>query len=105
MILLMFLVAIPFFVLYFWLFIRNDKKKAEKSYVPVFEEVSSRPATNTYATRPPQISYADEKPKAHGNYNISGSDNIRSIFPSRASFIIRLKPSRLRKDKPEMPSS
>ena len=31
--------------------------------------------------------------------------SIRSILPSRASLIILLKPSRLRKDKPEMPSS
>lgn len=84
--LLMFLVAIPFFALYFWLFIRNDKKKAEKSYVPVFEEVPSRPVTNTYATRPPQISYADEKLKAHGNYNISGSDIVLETKPLQIAY-------------------
>lgn len=83
--LLMFLVAIPFFVLYFWLFTRNDKKKSEESYVPVFEEGSSR-STATYTTRPPQISYTDEKPKVHGNYNFSGSDIALETKPRHIAY-------------------
>ncbi len=72
--LLMLLVTLPFFAFYYRLFTRHDKKKSEESYKPVFEEVSSRPIPPTHISRPPQISNANEEPKAYGNYNVYGSE-------------------------------
>lgn len=68
--LLMFLVMIPFFLLYFWLFTRNVKKKVEEAYTPMFEQVPSSPITPIHTTRPPQISYEDEKTKVYDDFNI-----------------------------------
>ncbi len=72
--LLVFLVAIPFFALYFWLLTRNDKKKAEKAYKSACGEVPSRSTATTNVSRPPQISYVNETPKTYGNFNVMGSD-------------------------------
>lgn len=83
--LLMFLVAIPFFVLYFWLFTRCGKKKEQSSYTPTYKGTSSQPTTPAKITRPPQISYADEKPKNYGNYNVYGSDIALQTSPAPQS--------------------
>lgn len=72
--LLTFLVTIPFFALYFWLFTRRDKKKAEESYSPAEESITTRTTASASVSRSPQISDADEKPKAYGNYNVPGSE-------------------------------
>ena len=83
--LLMFLVAIPFFVLYFWLFTRRSKKKEQSSNTPTYKETSSQPTTPAKITRPPQISYANEKPKNYGNYNVYGSDIALQTSPAPQS--------------------
>ena len=83
--LLMFLVAIPFFVLYFWLFTRRSKKKEQSSYTPTYKGTSSQTTTPAKITRPPQISYADEKPKNYGNYNVYGSDIALQTSPAPQS--------------------
>ena len=83
--LLMFLVAIPFFVLYFWLFTRHSKKKEQSSYTPTYKETSSQPTTPAKITRPPQISYANEKTKNYGNYNVYGSDIALQTSPAPQS--------------------
>ena len=83
--LLMFLVTIPFFVLYFWLFTRRSKKKEQSSYTPTYKGTSSQPPAPAKITRPPQISYADEKPKNYGNYNVYGSDIALQTSPAPQS--------------------
>lgn len=83
--LLMFLVAIPFFVLYYWLFTRRGKKKEQSSHTPTYKGTSSQPTTPAKITRPPQISYADEKPKSYGSYNVYGSDIALQTSPAPQS--------------------
>ena len=72
--LLMSLVTIPFFALYYWLFLRHGKKKEQSAHTPIYKDTFSQPATPTKTSRPPQISYADEKPKSYGNYSVYGND-------------------------------
>lgn len=69
--LLMFLVSIPFFALYFWLFTRRDKKP-DDSYIPTHENATGR----TTVSRPSQISYANENPIIYGNYNGSKGEIV-----------------------------
>ena len=83
--LLMFLVAIPFVVLYFWLFTRHSKKKEQSSYTPTNKETFSQPTTPPKITRPPQISYENEKQKNYGNYNVYSSDITLQTSPSPQS--------------------
>ena len=83
--LLMFLVAIPFFVLYYWLFTRRSKKKEQSLHTPTYKGTSSQPTTPAKITRPPQISYADEKPKSYGSYNVYGSDIALQTSPASQS--------------------
>lgn len=84
--LLMFLVAIPVFVLYFWLFTRHSKKKEQSSYTPTYKETSSQPTIPAKITRPPQISYANEKPKNCSNYNVYGSEIRLETQPQRIAY-------------------
>ncbi len=73
--LLMFLVSIPFFALYFWLFTRRGKKP-EESYMPAHENVVAHTTAHNHISRPTQISYANENPTKYGNYNSSGGEIV-----------------------------
>ena len=84
--LLMFLVSIPFFVLYFWLFTRRSKKKEQSSYTPSYKGTASQPTTPVNIKRPPQLSYTDEIPKSYGNYNVSGDEIRLETQPQRIAY-------------------
>lgn len=72
--LLMSLVAIPFFALYYCLFLRHGKKEEQSTHTAIYKDTSSQPTMPTKTSRPPQISCADEKPKSYGSYNVYGND-------------------------------
>lgn len=69
--LVMCLVAIPFFVLYFWLFLSYGKRT--EIYEAVCEDVPPRPIIQSKGSRPPQISCESEQTKHYGN-NVHGKD-------------------------------
>ena len=83
--LLMFLVSIPFFALYFWLFTRRDKK-TEDSYVPTHENATGRTTVHNYVSRPSQISYTNENPTKYGNYKNSDGEIVIEKLTPQISF-------------------
>lgn len=83
--LLMFLVSIPFFALYFWLFTHRDKKTVD-SYIPSHENVTGRTTAHNYVSTPSQISCFNENPTKYSNFNNSGGEIVIENLTPKIAF-------------------